>query len=481
VKWHVLFLAIFASLAFALWLHHGAIGFTWDEGTDTRIVQCIRSTKDPFACTEDISQTRFPFYVHALAESFVPPYFVSIAFSLATLALLYAFAFREFGPATALLTAALYATSPQLLASGRMVLTHSNVILTTFTTCALLAAFEYARTKRFRWLAGCAIACGLTAASSIVGVMTGVILLVFYFWSARPRVRDLWFFPIAAVTFFAATIIYVNPANLRVLVDLTLHHPGEFSDWNYLDLGSNRAPWFYSYVLLVVKVGFWWIAAALLGSLYYFKRERDLKTKFLASFAIGLLLVLLLRSAVFHYDTPHHQAPLYPMLFLFIAAVLTHAARRWRAEVITAVVLFLIVQLRYDFMFFPNYLFYGSQYGDRFIGEFYGPASIHGQGRDPVWRQIDEIVKKNPNIRILVEDHNIFERSGANYVPFTQRDPAVRYEYALVDRLYARHFRYPERDAYNAYLSAEGYAPAFETVWPPDDWVYRIMRLPQTR
>ena len=125
--------------------------------------------------------------------------------------------------------------------------------------------------------------------------------------------------------------------------------------------------------------------------------------------------------------------------------------------------------------FFPNYLFYGAQYGERFIGEFYGPAVMHAQDRGPVNAYIDKLLARDPNVKILVADHNALERPEPNFVPFTKRDPSVRYEYAFVDRLYAMHFRFPERDAYNAYLAAN-YVEDYTYYFPPRVWMYRVMR-----
>ena len=39
----------------------GAVTYTWDEGSDLGIVSCLQQTHDPFACLDDISQTRLPF------------------------------------------------------------------------------------------------------------------------------------------------------------------------------------------------------------------------------------------------------------------------------------------------------------------------------------------------------------------------------------------------------------------------------------
>jgi hypothetical protein len=125
--------------------------------------------------------------------------------------------------------------------------------------------------------------------------------------------------------------------------------------------------------------------------------------------------------------------------------------------------------------FFPNYLFYGSQYGERFIGEFYGPAVMHAQDRGPLNAHIDALLARDPNVKILVADHNALERPEPNFVPFTKRDPAARYDYAFADRLFALHVHFPETDAFNRYVAAN-YADDYTYEFPVNVWMYKLMK-----
>lgn len=456
----LLLAGILAAFAFLHLYRMRVLSWTWDEGGDLATVNCLQQTRNPFACTDDISQTRFPFYLHAVAGKLFPGdrmhLLISFAFSACTLLAVYAYARRQHGALAATLFAALYATSPQLLASGRMVLSHSHILCTAFSTLSFLALFEHQRTGQRRWLAACAVASGLAAASSVLAIFNAVVLLAFY---TRRSWRDWIFVPIAAATFFASSIVYVKPAVFAQLVD-ACRHPGHYPFWNYLGLGTSSAPWFFPFALLAIKVGPW------LVGLFIAIRARVAGA---LRFAIALLIVLVLKGAVFGYETPHHQVQFYPLLYLFISAGL---ARVWRPWIAVVVGLLFVAQIVDVVRFFPNYLFYGSQYGQRFIGEFYGPAVIHAQGRDDAYAMIDALP---PSTVFLVADNNIFERTGPRYVPFTRRDPNARYEYALVDRLYATHFRFPERDAYNAFLAAR--CMPYRTIYfPPNVWVYRIMR-----
>ena len=475
------FALIFAAFAFLHLYRIASISPTWDEGTDISIVQCLLKTHDPFACLNDISQTRLPFYIHAAVATITPrieaQYVVSVLASALTLFLLYGFARREFGVPVATMTAALYVTAPQLLASGRMLMTHSNILFTLFTTASFIAFYEFVKNRRLRWLVVSAVAFGLATSCSILGVFNGIFIVVFYVMTRRASWRDLIFVPIAVATFFATSIIYLKPAPLSALIRACMLK-NVYPFWNYLGLGSPHAPWYFPLVVFVIKTGPWWLA---LATICWFISRRPapdtIQRAALAAFIISLGINFALKGFVFHYDAPHHQVQFYPLAYLTIAAVLLgfEFRRRVSLPLIAAIAVCFVIQLYDVVRFFPNYLFYGSQYGDRFIGEFYGPAVMHSQDRGPLNVFLDQLLARDPKVKILVADHNALERPEANFVSFSKRDPAVRYDYAFVDRLFATHFRFPERDAYNAFLAVH-YIPVYGYEFPPHVWMYRVFR-----
>ncbi|HEX9458353.1 MAG TPA: glycosyltransferase family 39 protein [Thermoanaerobaculia bacterium] len=505
---NIAFALIFAAFAFLHLYRIGSISPTWDEGTDLGIIHCLATTHDPFACLDDISQTRLPHYVHAAVLAITPSikaqYLVSFLASALTLILLYAFARREFGIAVATMTAALYVTSPQLLASGRMLLTHANILFTLFTTASFIA-FYYAVSAGSRgravarvvdpetapprdpaatskgWLIISAIAFGLATSCSILGVFNGLFIAVFYAMTIvrerRASWLDLIYLPISVATFFATSVIYLKPELFRALIRAcTL--PSVYPFWNYLGLGSPHAPWYFSLVVFFIKIGPWWLAvAAVCWAISRRPAPRTPQRAFLAALVIALAINFALKGLVFHYDAPHHQVQFYPLVYLGIAAISLgyEFRRRVSAPLVAAIAVCFAIQLYDVVRFFPNYLFYGSQYGERFIGEFYGPAVMHAQDRGPVNAYLDRLLARETNVKILVADHNALERPEPNFVPFTKRDPAAHYDYAFVDRLYAVHLRFPERDAFNAYLDAN-YTDDYRYDFPPHVWIYKVMR-----
>src|ERR1043165_1846986 len=459
---NALFLLLFFGFAFLHLYRLGTVTYTWDEGSDLGVVSCLQRTHDPFACLDDISQTRLPFYIHAIAHTPRSQYLISAAFSLFNFVVIYAFARRELGRLAATLTAALFATSPALLASGRMLLTHSNVIFTTFTLLSFLTLKEYAWRKRVVWLVACAIASGAAVASHALGLFNLIPLTIFYVAAVRPRRwRDLGVYAlVASATFFAATIVYVKPAIFGALVQACLH-PGAYPFWNVLGLGSPRAPWYFAFLILAVKVGPWLLFLPCMPS----------HKRFAAGFFAGFFIDLLLKGFVFHYEAPHHQVQFYPLLYLFLGAGI---ARVWRPAIAAVAALLFAWQLYDVVRFFPNYLFFRAPYGERVGGGVLGPPGMHDQDKGPLNPYVDALLAREPGAKILIEDHNALERSGPNFVLFSQRDPNAVYDYAFDDWLYTRHFRFEETDAFNRYIAAN-YAPRWTYFFPPRFPMYRIL------
>ena len=502
----VIFVLLLALFAFLHLYRIASISPTWDEGTDIGIIQCLRATHDPFACLDDISQTRLPFYIHAAVLALTPrieaQYLISFLASALTLLLLYRFARREFGVAVALMTAALYVMSPQLLASGRMLMTHANILFTLFTTASFIAFYyavserieehELARPRHFvtarGWLVLSALAFGLATSCSILGVFNGIFIFVFYTMTILRERRaswlDLTYVPIATATFFATSIIYLQPKNLGALIR-ACRLPDVYPFWNYLNLGSPHAPWYFPLVVFVIKIGPWWLG---LSAVCWFLVRRDAvpsstaaprrrQDAFLAASAVALVINFALKGFVFRYDAPHHQVQFYPLVYLGVAAICLGRERGRRGPIllIAAIAVCFAIQLCDVVRFFPNYLFYGSQYGERFIGEFYGPAVMHAQDRGPVNAHINALLARDPGVRILMEDHNALERPEPNFVSFTKRDPAATYPYVFADRLFTQHVRFPEREAFNRYVAAH-YVDDYTYEFPVHVWMYKVMR-----
>ncbi len=481
----VVFTIILLVTAVLLLYRLGSVSWTWDEQNDMQIVACLERSHDPFACLDDITQTRLPFYIHAvvalLAPSDAAHYVISAVFALANVVLVFVLARSRFGSRTALLAMALVATAPAVLASGRMLLSHSNVILTTFTLATVTAYDRFDRTADVRFFLLSAAALGLAVASSVLGVFTA--LVVACYWLSNPQRRRWWqplaYAAVTAAVFLASTLIYLRPTNLATFVEVAFEAKA-FPEWNYLQLGTNQAPRWYSLLLFPVSIGPWWCALFSVAPVVLRRSTVGEGARRCAvAIWVACLAYLVLKSGVFRYDAPHQQVAWHPLVFVVVAATATELIRRTgrlRVVALSALVAFGAVQLYDTHRFFPNYLFHGAQYGTRFIGEFYGPAVFHAQDREGIDLHLDAIVAADPGVRILMADNNAFQRTDEHFVSFTRRDPGRTYEFAVVDRLYATHFRFRERDEYNAFL-ARHYTVVHTHYFPTQKWAYRILRV----
>lgn len=480
----VVFTVILVAAAALLMYRLGSVSWTWDEQNDMDIVACLQRSHDPFACLDDIAQTRLPFYIHAVAATLAPwpatHYVVSAVFGLANLGLVFVLARSRFGKRTALLAMALTATAPAVLASGRMLLSHSNVILTTFTLATVVAYDRYDRIggRRFFWLSAAAL--GLAVASSVLGVLTALVVAGYWLGSRRRRLwQPLAYGAVAGAVFLISTVIYLRPTNLATFVGVTLGARHGFPEWNYLQLGSSQAPRWYSPLLFALSIGPWWGALFAVAPVVLRRRAVGEGARRCGLAIWGAFMAyLVMKSGVFRYDAPHQQVAWYPLVFVVVAATITELVRRAgaaRSVAIAALVAFGGLQLVDAGRFFPNYLFHGAQYGSRFVGEFYGPAVFHAQDRAAIDRQLDAMVTADPGVRVLMADNNAFQRTDEHFVPFTRRDPVATYRFAVVDRLYATHFRFAERDEYNAFL-ARHYSVVRSHQFPTGKWAYRILQ-----
>jgi 4-amino-4-deoxy-L-arabinose transferase-like glycosyltransferase len=487
VRW-VLGAVLLVTAAFVL-PAPGEVAWSWDEEVDMTIVSCLADSPSPFDCRRDISQTRVPFYIHWVVEELgggTGHYLLSAAFALLNVVLVFVVARARLGPTPALVAAALTGTAPAVLASARMLLSHSNVIFTTFSLLTLLFLDRFCRSGSVRALWLSAVGYGLALGSSMLAMFLAIPVAGLWLLCSRQR-RLALAIPyglIAVVVFFASTVIYLRPANLELLIEQTVRpHTVPWPDWNYLGLGTTVAPRWFSPLLFGIRVGPWWFVAFLVAPLVLHRCRHRLPpdaTRFALVLWGSFALNMLLKSGVFQYDAPHQQAPWFPLVFIVIAGAVVAGLRQLEnpMQVIAASAVVLAAGLQFvdAQRFWPNYLFYGSQYGQHFIGEFYGPASIHRQDRDDIDRELDRLIRERPDVKVLMADHNMFERHGAPFVAFTSRQPAERYEFALLDRLYGTHLEYPERDAYNEFLEAEGYEPYRTHHFPVGEWAYMILR-----
>jgi hypothetical protein len=73
-----------------------------------------------------------------------------------------------------------------------MLMTHSNMLFTMFTTASMIAFYEFVRSR----LPGRPTRTDKRVCAQILGVFNGIVIAIFYAISRRFAWRDLLFFPI---------------------------------------------------------------------------------------------------------------------------------------------------------------------------------------------------------------------------------------------------------------------------------------------
>ncbi len=468
----------------------GEISNTLDETTDLNSVNCYVRAQNGFSCREDISQTRFPYYIHASVQSLTHNVFgrklhfiISLLFGLFILLYMYFFAKKEFGAKVAFYTAMLMALSIPLLASSRMVLTHSEIIFTTFSVLTVTTLYTALTKNSYRTFLLAAVFFGLSLSSAIIGIFLFVWLVIVYILFRAPRKafypKDLLFIPLAVTVFFTTSFAYTDPHIFSAFIkDILVSRVTLFPEWNYMQLGSPSSPWWYSWLLFFVKVTPWWGAMYIISIILIWKNNyvHEPQRTFLYGTAIFVLLFLFMKSTIFHYDAPHHHLFFYPFVYLAIAVgiVTIQQSLKRRGLHISfniLIVFFFLLQMRDIYTFFPNYLFYGAQYGSNFIGEFYGPAVLHCQDQNAINNVMKKLSSQGQNLLVL--NKSCFQ-AHLPHTYFPDYIVGTTY-YAYVDYVHAYHYTSEDVVDYKKFISRTC-TPYYSYNFPLNTTVYWLYK-----
>lgn len=468
----LLFFAMLSSFIFLHVYKMGAVSPTKDELIDLGILGCLNERLNPFKCYDDISQTRFVYYVYGVGIALInplfgllSPYVISTVFNTLLLLEVFFFARKEYGIHVALMTALLMTLSPQIIASGRMLLTHSNVVATFLNVSTVILFYYYLKYGKPKYMILSAVSFGLAVGSTMVAATSIIYILTMYVLNnpkiKSARQRELLFLPISVVTFFASTIIYLDKNKLKRLINSTLNYgfTKEYVHWNYLGLGSHKAPPFFSFLLLVIKLTPWWTLFIPLSFLIALREKKDLKHDFIKSTLAYILFICILRSFIATYDAPHHQVLFYPFAYLSIAygthSLYSLISNKLAKKIyITLITAFIVMSSTTLATFFPNLIFQGAEYGETFIGEFYGPAVILCQDMDVFIEKVEETAGDEPVIYDGQSMHCLeiaLQPRLKNLVPFNKIESGKKYGYA-VDSYLQKHFNLENKEQYQAYL-----------------------------
>lgn len=435
-------------------------GQTYDEQVDVGITACYVATSDWAACPEDPTQTRLPYYIHATIQSLVGPgemidYYISFAFGLATILLLTGFVYKEFGKNPALILLFLLTTSLHFIGSTRILLTNSNIIFTFFTALTLISSFYFVKTPSNKHLVAVSIFFGLSVSSHILGAFTGIFLLLYYVFSrVKFTPKHLLIVPISFLAFIATSPFYLIDSRLVDLVQFVLFEDWQALWWRYFGMGPYPS-WWYAILVFIVKISPWFAVAFFTTP--FFLSTKQIKEKqntiFLFSVYAFIIIYLLLKTTAFGYDAPHHNTHVFAWGYVLVAftlgAIFDQLKKHsQRILAIIAFVLLMGIQLFHINQFFPHLLFYGAQYGERFVGDIYGPGVFAFQGMDEVNEQFQRIYQQDE--KILFFTGSIFHAPTGIF--FDKWDGEQQVEYAF-DTIYYRLHTFPfDYEVYKTHL-----------------------------
>jgi hypothetical protein len=494
---HAVFLVCLAFFA-GITLHNvRAVSYTGDEEIDLDITHCLMQTKNPFVCDRNPSQSRLAYYVHAViataAGDIHTPwhYYFSAAVGAGILLIVYRFSRMEFGSFVANSAVLLMATSIPFLAGSRLLLSHSNIVLTLFQTLSFMQLYYYVKTPARKYLVKTATYWGFSVSSSLLALFN-LPLYVAIFAVVHRKQRGYRFMQLikvitlfsllSAMCFFITSPFYLIPDNVFKTYEDIKFGTGYWY-WNYLSQHLLKTPFYFSALTFVLKIGPWWAVPFLVGlPLLLRKQLSNLKPAqriFFLWFYLLVWFIFCLKSVVFRYEAPHHQLYLYPLVFVGLAMVLHHLVRRWPKVVLIGMVLGVTLSVRDVFTFFPEYLFYGAQYGREMIGEIYGPAVLLCQDQAPIYKEIARL--ESAGGIIAVADRNCLRMPNHHAVLWRELrlSPPPMY-YAYVDYLHHSHLSTPPDTAYYTYVF-QHCVPVFERKFPTGVTIYALYQCNDSR
>lgn len=480
----LILLLIYTGLHF---LQMGTITPTQDERTDLAIVTCYSQSWSVFSCPYDISQTRLLYYTHAFFQSLFKDagmtahYVVSFFSGFFTLLTMYWFTKKYYGQLVGITTVVLLVGSIPLLTTTRTILTHSNALFMLTTVLTVTLFYDALTTRNRKRLLISSVMLGISISVNLLGVYTILYLIVLAstykksLFNKKTIVLCL-LFPIAS--FFATSIFYLKPSNfLNFILDVLTDRSILFPYWNYLQLNTSQSPWWFGLLLFIIKLGPVWAISYLASCLYFLQKRYRIKQhiRFLLVTGGFLLLYLLSKPLLFHYDAPHHHVHLYPFVYLTIAFSFVHLYAHLRPPVklllLSVVCISFSWQLYEMKQFFPNLLFYGAQYGQRFVGEFYGPAVFQCQDQAAINEKLNQLLTEKQTL--VATWHSCIQVPRTKFTQFDENFTVQGRFFAYTDYVSTYHSRFPDNAAYLQFIAAYC-KPYYTYSFPTNFQAYKI-------
>ncbi|MBI4058132.1 glycosyltransferase family 39 protein [Candidatus Gottesmanbacteria bacterium] len=288
-----------------------------------------------------------------------------LAFSFISIILLGIFARHTFGPPVGILTALLYATTPQIVIANRLSLTENLFIPLSLGVLVLLLSVPKPGTKRLLCIG---LLSGLGFLTKQIGVSLFTAVAVYFIWRRQWRNLLITSIPFALSVLVHLAVAYMYDFKLYLSVMSDFRHGHTLAGlpelvmtiFRYPGISEKTRPFLDSTMLL----GFILLFAS---PFFLFTKERDKNDQvipfLLFPFTYLAFLVLLESGATPYSFFGWHVFPLYPFIATLVAYILY---RTWRETNLFQLLILILVlgssSVRFFLMFFPREVQHRWQY-----------------------------------------------------------------------------------------------------------------------
>ncbi len=401
-------LALVATVFFLFWKLDW-IGMTWDELTAFGIVRSyIPDLANILRNTTNASQGRLNYTLAIPLMAWLGPSIEAFKLTFVFIALgcivaVWLALKKAVRPVTALAVTAVLASTPVFIGAGRTAANSGDVL-------TMLAIVLYIWTLA-RWTvrrrdgdlgAGPAIWCGIASGVALGSKLTdGLLIPAAILWIGqtfgwKKSLRDFsWYLPVTAIVAVAAHPLFLlGPA----AVIAGIHDADGYdhaSQFYLLGTYVKHPQWYFPLADLLAKTSvpmfafFLWAACA--EAVRSIRAHRLDPWVGVATFVFGLDYLFVFKG----FQGAHYYQPAV-VAMVFVAAplldrLLSSARRRTQLLAAIGVAMTLTYQVGLDAWLAPDFLQAGRQFGDRFQGEFSGPAVNHCQGGPEALASLDRL------------------------------------------------------------------------------------------
>ncbi|HMA95320.1 MAG TPA: hypothetical protein VKP30_21675, partial [Polyangiaceae bacterium] len=308
----------------------------------------------------------------------------------------------------AAIVAAMYFTSPYVLAASRTGGTAGDALVLATTVGFVITLYRWLHTERFwPYGAACGTCCGLAVGSKWTGAMLlGSVVLAWLLHLRRQKRRiwdgKVWVAVLAHQWISVGTAIVACPTLLLGLpfIKSSLGHSIQFAGIELLQFGEIRAtaPFYYIPAVLVSKLSPLQLMVCLfeMGVIATHAASSRRRVGLLPS-TLFLSLVPIIPLATKGFQNAHYYLAVVPTVMILSAVALErwmHSRRSGlRRAALWSAIVALVGQLGLSIYLAPDYLLAGRQFGKFFYGQFAGPAVNHCQGLPFAIREVNELIE----------------------------------------------------------------------------------------